>query len=541
MGFNPFKKARKFVSKIIPNEVKPFLPYLMAAMPGGMGLSAGLQKFGGDAFLKAALTKGITDDEADLKDSLRTGIIAAAPTAIGEGLNVAGNSLINDATLGNKAGTGKLEFAQALKNAGNSNLLNPEGIMANAKMIGAQGATDFGIQQAEIAEEELEEYNRMLKEQGVGDSKARRSAIYDIFMSAGYDGDYVNEMLDGYGYADGGRIGLYQGGSSNVEPDFISMREVVENVNNDQMKEGIMKMAYEPGVPTTGDLYDMNNPDYKGINPSVVKEFIEEGIPLGYNSPEEYYEDFYGIMGMKKGGRAGYRYGKSVNMARGKGKQKAPKSTTGITGINIKAEVGDDEEAMTMADFIEAMKGDDGFDPENLNSMREGLEMFYGTPMMGNTEPVPMMRFNEGGVVDVAKAKKAIAKAKKNKKPKKNKDKKYKFFDLVDKEAQDKKDAKREAELDIKYNAQAYPPSMRGNYANGGLMGLKMGGRPMEMDYRQGGFIPVGSKERADDVPARLSKNEFVMTADAVRAAGGGSVNKGAKRMYNLMNNLEAK
>jgi hypothetical protein len=63
----------------------------------------------------------------------------------------------------------------------------------------------------------------------------------------------------------------------------------------------------------------------------------------------------------------------------------------------------------------------------------------------------------------------------------------------------------------------------------------------MEMDYRQGGFIPMGSKERADDVPARVSKNEFVMTADAVRAAGGGSVNEGAKRMYGLMNNLEAK
>ena len=78
-------------------------------------------------------------------------------------------------------------------------------------------------------------------------------------------------------------------------------------------------------------------------------------------------------------------------------------------------------------------------------------------------------------------------------------------------------------------------------FANGGLMGLKMGGMPMEMDYRQGGFIPVGSKERADDVPARLSKNEFVMTADAVRAAGGGSVNKGAQRMYELMNNLEAR
>ena len=63
----------------------------------------------------------------------------------------------------------------------------------------------------------------------------------------------------------------------------------------------------------------------------------------------------------------------------------------------------------------------------------------------------------------------------------------------------------------------------------------------MEMDYRGGGMIPMGSKERADDVPARVSKNEFVMTADAVRAAGGGSVNKGAQKMYQLMNNLEAR
>mgnify|MGYP003145688511 FL=1 len=75
----------------------------------------------------------------------------------------------------------------------------------------------------------------------------------------------------------------------------------------------------------------------------------------------------------------------------------------------------------------------------------------------------------------------------------------------------------------------------------GGIIGLANGGEPaMEMDYRGGGFIPVGAKERADDVPARLSKNEFVMTADAVRAAGGGSVDVGAQRMYDLMNRLEA-
>ena len=50
----------------------------------------------------------------------------------------------------------------------------------------------------------------------------------------------------------------------------------------------------------------------------------------------------------------------------------------------------------------------------------------------------------------------------------------------------------------------------------------------------------MGKKEKADDVPARLSKNEFVFTADAVRAAGGGSVQKGADLMYDTMKKLEA-
>jgi len=88
--------------------------------------------------------------------------------------------------------------------------------------------------------------------------------------------------------------------------------------------------------------------------------------------------------------------------------------------------------------------------------------------------------------------------------------------------------------------------------ANGGRMGKQEGGimdaeasemidmGGMEKDYREtGGFVEMGGKERADDVPARLSKNEFVFTADAVRNAGGGDIDKGAEVMENLMNNLE--
>ena len=73
--------------------------------------------------------------------------------------------------------------------------------------------------------------------------------------------------------------------------------------------------------------------------------------------------------------------------------------------------------------------------------------------------------------------------------------------------------------------------------AEGGMM--NMGG--MEMDLRGGGFVPMGRAEKADDVPARLSKNEFVFTADAVRAAGGGDIDKGADKMYATMKKLENK
>jgi hypothetical protein len=99
-------------------------------------------------------------------------------------------------------------------------------------------------------------------------------------------------------------------------------------------------------------------------------------------------------------------------------------------------------------------------------------------------------------------------------------------------------------------------PSMYESYADALArtrkdMGLAEGGMPMgimrsnkagvmERDYRdKGGFVPVGIKEKADDVPAMLSKNEFVMTANAVRGAGNGSIEKGAQRMYDTMKRLE--
>ena len=84
---------------------------------------------------------------------------------------------------------------------------------------------------------------------------------------------------------------------------------------------------------------------------------------------------------------------------------------------------------------------------------------------------------------------------------------------------------------------------MRLNYALGSRPTEQesgLGGLPIEADMRYtGGFMPYGAKEKADDVPARLSKNEFVFTADAVRGAGGGDINTGAKECINTMKQLE--
>jgi hypothetical protein len=97
-------------------------------------------------------------------------------------------------------------------------------------------------------------------------------------------------------------------------------------------------------------------------------------------------------------------------------------------------------------------------------------------------------------------------------------------------------------ELRNEMSARSMEPQMlayggRIGYEEGGLMNL--GG--MEKDYRaEGGFVPIGGKEKADDVPARLSRNEFVFTADAVRNAGEGDIDKGAEVMENVMKHLEA-
>jgi hypothetical protein len=145
-----------------------------------------------------------------------------------------------------------------------------------------------------------------------------------------------------------------------------------------------------------------------------------------------------------------------------------------------------------------------------------------GTALMGNMEADEIQDLQRGEGLDVQGIRAEVIEAYKDSSGEKLKALASKYPFLVKRES-----------IDVDRLAMGG----RIGKAEGGLMDL--GG--MEKDYRaEGGFVPIGKAEKADDVPARLSVNEFVFTADAVRNAGGGDIDKGAEVMENMMKNLEA-
>jgi len=408
MGF--FSGLRRKVKKLIPKEVRPFIPYAAAMIPGFQGLGA----IGG-SFTKAALARGLTDDEADLKDVLRAGAFAAAPAALDSG--IAGLTKYSGDTgkfkglskFLNTAGEGKdaKSFAESAKR-----FADPKGMDA-VKVVGGLGAIDAGIKAAELNEDALAKYNREMAAQGINDKAGRRAAIRAIYEGTGtWDMDEVDGMLDTYGYRTGGRVGYADG-------DFV------------------------------GEDQDAIDKDVDGI--LSMKDLVEATI----RNKDDEYEEF--------------------------------------------------DDSLTYA--------------------KKGYDMLY--PELEN-QPIRELRLADGGSVDDRLMERV-------------KELQDEGMDFASAMAQAMKEDMAENKarggimngMGVNIQEQIAPERMMA--ANGGLM--SMGGN--EMDLRGGGFVPMGKAERADDVPARLSKNEFVMTADAVRAAGGGSVQKGADLMYDQMKQLE--
>jgi hypothetical protein len=398
------KPVSKVLDKVIPNEIKPFLPYVASAVPflapAAFGAGAGL----GGLLKRGLLTGALPNTLAQLAQEGNEGELnplsvlmatgAGAMTAGGAGDTLRGAMSPGkamgvdkfDNVIYNKAGLGAIDKGKnfLLKGAGKladaaggarDVLQNPFEDSVTLSEIGKAAAFPSSQATGDLAYaegvRELKEFNAAEAAAQVAEAAQKAGmdqeyidAITSSMSAYGYNQSDINEILAQEGLlANGGRVGFAMGGGDFSAPDFMTMGEVIENVNGDEMEEGIMEIA------------------------------------RGKNRVKQLYEQIE-------------------------------------AGVNV------DE---SMAELFQNF----------------GIDLYNNRAM--------------GGIINA-------------------------------------------------YN-----------------MGGSVLPQGMEMDYRQGGMIPMGSEERADDVPARVSKNEFVMTADAVRGAGGGNVNEGAKRMYDLMNNLEAR
>ena len=193
MGF--FSGVRRKIKKLIPKEIRPFVPYIAAAIPGaGLGLGAlgGTGAMG--SFLRAGAYKGLTDDEADIKDILRTGAIAAAPQMIDAGLGKLDTGKGLGKFLNQPGKDGAPSFLSKAKNLSSTD--GSRGFMDTAKVVGTQGSIDYGIKAAELNEDALADYNRQMLESGVNDKAGRRAAIRQIYANTGtWDMDEVDSII----------------------------------------------------------------------------------------------------------------------------------------------------------------------------------------------------------------------------------------------------------------------------------------------------------------------------------------------------------
>jgi len=548
------KPISKGLDRFIPNELKPLLPYAAAFMPyllpGGGIISGALRSAGANAI--GQLAQEGNEGELNALSLLLAGAQGAG-TAQGAG------SRLRDMTTKGRYGIGSVPDAitggptgQGIKNTmanrgflrklsdfgleGSANLADKLGIArdtlggaleldptsANFEILGkaatapiAQGSGDVlygeGVKQKK-------DFDRNEAREAVEAEMRRRGLTQEYIdavtasMSAyGYTQAEIDEILElqGYELARGGRVGLREGGLSMMgQMDLLGGAGPRPNLgaqlkpymggqmgggNNlpifprlDELRTGVSQ-AETSLEDINNRLGSSNNGLLQATGGSQrVPALIDPGRNPLYRGPMP------AVMPYATGGRVGYAMGGDI-----------------IEGImSIISKEDKDPDFSTMAETVETVE----MEPKEY--LFDNKLKFEVGP--GENEQMSVLNAlfaDEEGIIP--------------------EDRKQEYYNSY---------------INQLYRSGEIPRSDYDGYIEEGILTkpkYNMGGsvlpQGMEMDYRQGGMIPMGSEERADDVPARVSKNEFVMTADAVRAAGGGSVNKGAQRMYQLMNNLEAK
>jgi len=649
-----FKPVRKVLDKVIPNELKPFLPYAAAAVPflapaslGGPGL-AGLLKRGLITGVMPNIASQLAQEGADDNINLLSAALAGTTGALtaGDAANTLRSGILSDTTLPGQANTlslldkgrniGLRSLAKGADFLGNaaSTLQNPKMNMETLKAASVpfiQGTADAMAFEAEAAmrayEKELAAYNAEMG--NLGTDAGRREAILAAMRAYNHPEELIEETLAELGLKDGGRIGYENGG-------LLGLLGGTK-AENDNTSNYIQKVSPTKEVDTMYRIYEEDGHEglqaYLERNPDLTYKYVINVDAMSDELsvvPNKLHEDFLNmetIIPLKaKGGRVGLAFG-GIPEAVQNIKDETYKEDMALLEMDIDwvSLAQEFEETFNrphqndkeLFDFYRDKYGADGI--AQRTEMEESFtETAANGGIMSQRKPFVSGGIGKGLLKLFSKSDDAADIAQQTKTFKEGPIT-AKFLETVDEgvinpairtrdmsgsggyglynsfsempaglQAAELISRIKKADGTIDYEAAEIfiGKKLRGNEtideliamvvkpqnigspkkgvydittdrqvyyddidvperADGGIMNYNMGGSVLpdgiEVDYRGGGFIPMGSAEKADDVPARVSKNEFVMTADAVRAAGGGSVNKGAKRMYDLMNTLEAR
>ena len=623
-----FKPVSKVLDKIIPNEIKPFLPYAAAAFPmlytGGLGGQTMVQQMMRRGMLSGALNIGgqlaQEGSEGDI-NLLSAGLGAlsgalTAPGTQGQWLGPAEKGApqiykegIPGAAEYFKSKAGDTAMGEIYGGLAKTSKFMTDPGLSKYSIPAAQGTADLMYAEAKRLEDDEEEEG-VVEEAGYTDA-AYRAAIRKSMEAYGATEEEIIAAIEAAGYRSGGRVGYGLGdlvsksatahaGSPRVNAgDSSGLGGMVINMirNNPQVMANLNQSQSNPVLSESIKFIDQNRngiddreeemeeeDEFVQVAASGGKIIPKRGLvdgPGGYAGEVEFggiteavenvdgkekekiteaYESESDMSQLKIGDYRPFKYTGAVDdMWKMNLDEGSPLEYIFKIGMTVRAPLidvirGMGKTAAETAKLI-AAAGNLGWDltkpaREILSDVGSaGLEgtkwalgqsdkWRYAQPNYWITRAAGKMSDDEARlsmqdskVGDFRKDKDLINKLENR---------------LMDEKVGESPDQISMEEVEL-YPGRGEKTSRMSLKANGGRINKNEGGmmsvlpKGIEADYRGGGFIPIGSKEKADDVPARLSENEFVMTADAVRAAGGGSVNRGAKRMYNLMHNLEAR